>query len=65
MNLKKLIKRSKWINRANLRFHNFNRNKDFLIIYNDLSKAELIYKDIHLNIKLQYIFINLIKILND
>ena len=40
------IKRSKWINRANLRFHNFNRNKDFLIIYNDLSKAELIYKDI-------------------
>ena len=40
------IKRSKWINRANLRFHNFNRKKDFLIIYNDLSKAELIYKDI-------------------
>ncbi len=27
------IKRSKWINRANLRFHNFNRNKDFLIIF--------------------------------
>ena len=40
------LKRSKWINRANLRFHNFNGNKDFLIIYNDLSKAELIYKDI-------------------
>ena len=29
-----------------MRFHNFKRNKDFLIIYNDLSKAELIYKDI-------------------
>ena len=40
------IKRTKWINRVNLRSANFNKNKDFLLIYSDLVKAELIYKDI-------------------
>ena len=40
------FKRSKWISRKNLRFTNFREKRNFLIIFDDLNKAELISKDI-------------------
>ena len=40
------LKRSKWISRKNLRFIDFKKNKNFLIVFDDINKAEMISKDI-------------------